>query len=333
MKQTEKIDFVITWVDGSDKKWKEKFCKYKYNGGDTRDIRYRDTDTLKYWFRAVEKYASWVNKIYFITDDQIPEWLNLDNEKLVYISHKDYIPKEYLPTFSSHTIELNLHRIDSLSEQFVLFNDDVFINDYVSPEDFFVNGLPKDTAVMNPTISLENPPFLVPCVDNMVINRHFNKKEVLKKNFRKFYNFKYGIFTLTNIMYTASKYFVGFNTFHLANSFKKSTFYEVWNAEYDLLHNASLHKFRQQTDPNQWVFQYWQFCKGEFMPRNPKIGLFKIVNTQDDLDEVISCLKNSSHKIVTINDSDDMELDFDEFKNRLIREFEQKFPTKSSFEK
>ena len=178
MKQTEKIDFVITWVDGSDEKWKEKFCKYKYNGGDARNVRYRDTDTLKYWFRAVEKYASWVNKIYFITDNQIPEWLNLDNEKLVYVSHKDYIPKEYLPTFSSHTIELNLHRIDSLSEQFVLFNDDVFINDYVNLDDFFVNGLPKDTAVMNPTISLENPPFLVPCVDNMVINRHFNKKEV-----------------------------------------------------------------------------------------------------------------------------------------------------------
>ena len=69
------------------------------------------------------------------------------------------------------------------------------------------------------------------------------------------------------------------------------------------------------------------------MPRNPNIGLFKIVNTQNDLDEVISCLKQSSHKILTINDSDDMELDFDEFKNTLIREFEQKFPTKSSFEK
>ena len=31
--------------------------------------------------------------------------------KVVWGKHEDYIPKQYLPTFSSHPIELNMHRI------------------------------------------------------------------------------------------------------------------------------------------------------------------------------------------------------------------------------
>lgn len=66
---------------------------------------------LKYWFRGVEKYAPWVHKIYFVTCGQKPDWLNENHDKLVLVNHEDYIPHEYLPTFSSHTIELNFHRI------------------------------------------------------------------------------------------------------------------------------------------------------------------------------------------------------------------------------
>ena len=56
-------------------------------------------------------------------------------------------PEEYLPTFNSHTIEMNLHRIKGLSEQFVYFNDDMFINKPMKPRDFFVHGKPCDTDV------------------------------------------------------------------------------------------------------------------------------------------------------------------------------------------
>ena len=69
-------------------------------------------------------------------------WLNTENPKLTVVNHKDYIPEEYLPTFSSHPIELNLHRIKGLSEQFVYFNDDTFIINAMQPEDFFKKGLP-----------------------------------------------------------------------------------------------------------------------------------------------------------------------------------------------
>ena len=63
------IDFVITWVDGSSLEWQKEKAKYDKNPLTLANssLRYRDWDQLKYWFRGVEKYAPWVNKIYFVT--------------------------------------------------------------------------------------------------------------------------------------------------------------------------------------------------------------------------------------------------------------------------
>ena len=132
-----KIDFVIPWVDGSNLEW----CKQKneYSPSQETDCgenRYRDMGLLRYWFRAVETYAPWVNKVHFITWGHLPQWLNTDCKKLNIVNHKDYIPEKYLPVFSSHPIELNIHRIKGLSEQFVYFNDDMFLNGRVE-ENFF----------------------------------------------------------------------------------------------------------------------------------------------------------------------------------------------------
>ena len=90
----EKIDFVIMWVDGADEKWLEEKKMYDTNvdieaGG---DHRFRDWDNLQYWFRGVEKFAPWVNSVYFITCGHYPEWLNLDHPKLKFVKHSDYIP-------------------------------------------------------------------------------------------------------------------------------------------------------------------------------------------------------------------------------------------------
>nr|WP_277750430.1 hypothetical protein [Latilactobacillus curvatus] len=39
---------------------------------------YRDYGLFKYWFRSIEKNAPWVNKVYLVTEDHLPEWLNKD---------------------------------------------------------------------------------------------------------------------------------------------------------------------------------------------------------------------------------------------------------------
>ena len=71
-KGKQKIDFVITWVDGSDDRWQKEKQKTRKHLGivadvDDRKERYRDWDNLQYWFRGVEKYAPWVRKIHFVT--------------------------------------------------------------------------------------------------------------------------------------------------------------------------------------------------------------------------------------------------------------------------
>ena len=62
---TETIDFVICWVDGNDPVWQEEKRKYSPDRGqDGGIVRFRDWDNLQYWFRGVEKFAPWVNKIH-----------------------------------------------------------------------------------------------------------------------------------------------------------------------------------------------------------------------------------------------------------------------------
>ena len=139
MENMEKIDFVVTWLDPNDSEWQKSYAHYSQNSkGDISQARFRDMKVFNYWFRAVETYAPWVNKVFLITNGKFPNWINKNNPKLVLVKHEDYMPKEYLPTFNSCAIELHMHKIKGLSEYFVYFNDDVFLNSPVKPDYYFM---------------------------------------------------------------------------------------------------------------------------------------------------------------------------------------------------
>ena len=139
------IDFVVPWLDSTDPIWQEQFMTYSPNTKGNKDnARFRNMDIFHYWFRAVEKYAPWVRKVFLITNGKFPDWINKEHPKLVLIRHEDYMPAEILPTFNVCAIELHIHRIEGLSEHFVYFNDDIFLNSPVLPEYYFKNGLPCD---------------------------------------------------------------------------------------------------------------------------------------------------------------------------------------------
>ena len=132
--KTPKIDFVITWVDGSDPVWDMQRQETLRKQGifvdeslDNSTARYRDWDILKYWFRGVETFAPWSTKFILLTYGHLPKWLKKEHPKLHIVRHEDFIPAEFLPTFSSHPIEWNFHRIEWLTENFVYFNDDMFL--------------------------------------------------------------------------------------------------------------------------------------------------------------------------------------------------------------
>ena len=342
MAQKFPIDFVITWVDGNDPKWQAEKEIYKKTDGDARKNRYREWGTLKYWFRGIDKYAPWVNKIYFVTWGHLPSWLNVNHPKLVIVNHKDYIPAEYLPTFSSRPIDMNFHRIADLSEHFVYFNDDMFLIRPVARSDFFINGLPCDAAIQDVVVpkgkgdngeklqgdSLYTAVFY----DTAVLNRNFVKKRVLKAHYNKWFSYKYRKQLLKNVVLNGWNFFTGFKTVHLPYSYCKSVYNEVWNKEPEVLNEACMHKFRTATDVNHYIFSYWQFATGKFMPRDISIGsLMALCNDDSKNSRIYSAIRKQQKKIICINDQFTGD-NYDTVKKNLIDSFEMILPTKSSFE-
>lgn len=325
------IDFVIPWVDNSDPVWRTQRDSCLSEQQIPDESRYRDWDTLRYWFRAVEKYAPWVNRIFFITCGHLPDWLNQSHPKLRIISHSDYIPQEYLPTFSANPIELNLHRIPDLTETFVYFNDDTFLNAPVSPEDFFIAGLPCNCAVMEPFLPVEpGDPYPHILLNDMAfINRHFHKQSVLKQNKSKWYHPVYGKYLLKNMYYTPGALFSGFRNLHIPSSMKKSTFNKVWSLEPELLHNACKNKFRSLEDVNQNIFTFYDLCCGNFSPRSAQFGKCYGIGISNE--EMYTDLLIGKHKLICINDHPNIKA-FEQEKANLITVFQQKLPQKSAFE-
>lgn len=137
------IDVVFTWVDNTDKAWQKKYKKHKLEGiaaqlGQyaTDSARFDNHNELFYSVKAVKKYLPWVRHIYIVTDNQIPDWLE-QIKGITIIDHTEIIDNKYLPTFNSHVIEAFLYRIPDLSENFIYFNDDVFVAKGLPQEHFF----------------------------------------------------------------------------------------------------------------------------------------------------------------------------------------------------
>jgi len=326
-----KIDFVIPWVDGNDSKWIELYNKYSsvkkilvtddYGTYNSNTKRYQDIGLLRYWFRCIEKNASWVNRVFFITNGQKPDWINLDCKKLVWIKHEDYIPKEYLPVFSSHPIELNLHRIKDLSEHFVYFNDDFFILNKITTAHYFNDDfLPCDFAILNRVMPEQMGHIIL---NNLVeINIRFDKNKVIAKNKNKWFNLVYGKELLLTLFFNKYPRFSGFRGTHTAQPFLKSTFEEVWRNCEHVLCETSASKFRSITDVSQYLFRYWQLVTGKFHPVSPKGR--KLFGFNMDIKELARCFVDHRVKEVCINDG--------ETHDDIIKLFEMYYPEKSDFE-
>lgn len=78
-----------------------------------------DTDGtrhLKYQFRGLDRYMSWINNVYLVvfSESQVPDWVNRETVKV--ITDDMYIPKKYLPTFNTATKQMHLQFIPGLEE-------------------------------------------------------------------------------------------------------------------------------------------------------------------------------------------------------------------------
>ena len=329
---SDKIDFVITWVDGNDPEWrmkKESFLPQVDNNMNS-ESRYRDWEILKYWFRSVEKNAPWVNNIFLITEGHLPNWLNVNHDKLRIIKHSDYISDEYLPTFNSNVIEINISKLPDLSEHFVLFNDDMFINAPVNPDDFFKNGLPRDTGIFSPIVPISGTISNI-LVNNVgIVNKKFNTRQIFRNNFFKFFNYKYGKHLIKNFCVLPWSHILGFYDSHIPVSYLKSRFIEASEFAKDEISLLSMNRFRQPNDISHWLVRYWQLASGCFYPRRISFG--QMYDIERDFSKIRKDVITSKHKVICLEDGETV-LHYEESKRKIVELFESVYTKQSKFER
>lgn len=335
----DKIDVVIPWVDNTDLNWistKEKYeKKYLLDKKSNGNNRYQNWENLHYLLRGIEKYMSWVNKIFIITANQCPTFINDSHPKLRIINHSEYIPKKYLPTFNSNVIELNYHRIKELSEQFILFNDDCFPIAEQKLEDYFIDGIPCDEGIESPIVptdigNISNYASYVKANNILIINQHFNKREVQSRDWDKWCHPCYGELLKRNQGLNYWNHFVGFHDYHLPFSLLKSTLSEVWKLENEKLDEVCQNKFRNYNDLSCSLIRYWQLCKGDFIPKKVKGKTFLI--SGENYCKIVQEIEKYNGPMICLTE----DCTSDEFviiKQEINRVLETKLPEKSSFER
>lgn len=333
------IDIVIPWVDGEEAEWKKQreACRKKYNPEKLSDsnIRFESWENLQYWFRAVERNLPWVHKIFFITWGHLPGFLDTGHPKLEIVTHGEYIPEEYLPTFNSAAIEMNVHRIAGLAENYIMFNDDLFPLRPIEEEYYFKDDLVCDEAVENVIVTAAIGPIANMArymqVNNMsIINRHFKKRQVQKKHWDKWYCKDYGELLERTRSLQYWNDFPGFHDPHMANALKKSVLKKLWELEGEALDKSCRGHFRSAADINQYLIRYWQLCQGQFHPRRT-LGKMCLVN-MDNYQEYADGIRHQKWQSVSLNE-DCTANEFEIIKKEINGALAELFPEKSSFEK
>ena len=135
------MDAVIAYVNGCEKVWRTEYNKYcSFNPA--YYFWFYDWGTLKYVLRGISIYMPYIKNVFLIVSniEQVPDYV--DQSKVKIVLHKDFISEEYLPTFQPNTIELYMHRIPGLDEEFVYFNDDMIPMNPIAYSDLVYMGKP-----------------------------------------------------------------------------------------------------------------------------------------------------------------------------------------------
>ena len=323
----QKIDFVILWVDGNDPVWQKEKAKYSPSrSSDVAKNRYRDWETLRYFFRGVESFAPWVNKIHFVTSGHFPSWLNLNHEKLHFVRHEDFIDKKYLPLFNSSAIEINIHNIKDLSNHFVYFNDDMFLTRSVKPTDFFKNELPCDSAILSPIIPKGADGFYKCLANNTAIINHHFKKHLTHKWFSP----KYHSDLFRNLALSPWHNYPGFHNPHIPISFDKSLMKKAFALDPTAVETTNSSRFRDNnSNITIWLARYYQLVTNNFVPRSTNFG--HNFEYSSDNSKMYSAIRDHTYSTICLNDIPG-DYNFEAEKKKTLDALHFILPKKSTFE-
>jgi len=138
----EKIDAVITWVDGSEPNYK---LKLEENLKNKKIInrQYTQANEIDFCVASIIKFAPFVRKIFVVTDKQKPKFSGIRHmvslEKIEIIDHEEIFRDnlDCMPSFNIRSIDALLFKIKNLSDKFIYFNDDMFLIKETTKEDWF----------------------------------------------------------------------------------------------------------------------------------------------------------------------------------------------------
>lgn len=308
------IDLVYLWADGNDEAWMTK--KNIFLGKDatsntesTSKARTANHDELLYSLRSIEKNANWIRKIFIVTDEQTPQWLNRNNEKIQIVDIREIIPAEALPCYNSVIIEHFLYKIPGLSEHFLYSNDDMFILKPVEPSFFFnQDGLPIVRLQKSHSNKLSQKIKALLNIDNNIYRRTIrNAANLIHK--------KWGIY------FTAMPH-------HNMDAYLKSAHRDVVEREFPTEINGTIQNhIRSEKDIQRIIYLYYLLAT--------KQGILRYVNRYESMRLRVhkgnfeKKLSHYSPSFFCINDS---HRSTDDDRKQIKPFLENVFPEPSSFE-
>ncbi|MEU8570126.1 stealth conserved region 3 domain-containing protein [Streptomyces pathocidini] len=308
------VDVVYTWVDDSDPRWRKERAAWTESGGvretDTGDARFRNRDELRYSLRSLATHAPWVRNIHLVTAGQTPEWLDTSRPGIQVVDHREiFADPTHLPTFNSHAIESQLHRIEGLSEHFLYVNDDVFLGQPLRANHFFQsNGAAH--FFRSPTAV---PPSPLAQDDEGYIAAGKNNRELLRAAFGR----------------VATHGFV-----HAPHPLRRSVLEEIAERFPDEIAATAGNRFRAPTDLSvtSSLHHHYGYLTGRSVPST--ISCAYVNAGRYDHHTVLSRLLAARNRnVFCIGDSADGEVPATE-QDRVIRAFlAGYFPVRSPFEK
>lgn len=303
MKNKDIIDFVFPYVDCTDSKWQMIYRQYCDDHGINKPLekeRFRSWDLLRYYFRGIDKYMPFIRNVYMIVSntEQVPKWL--DRSKVKIILHKDIIPKEYLPTFSSPCIEMFLGQIEGLSEKFIYGNDDIFTIGPTMPDDFF-------TADDKVKVRLNQ---------RNLNNNHSNFEQTVYKEYKMIAKY-YGKSDDT------------FNYEKPSHGFFPMLKSQVLSAQHKFKAEIerSINAFRTCEDINQYLYTYEAKFNNKLVHGGPT---FVYIGNERSLAKAVNSIENHKYQTICINDA--VWPNFDHDKYEIKKAFSKIFPATCRFE-
>lgn len=93
----------------------------------------------------------------------------------------------------------------------------------MEPEDFFRNGLPRDYCIETALVQDDiNNPFACILMNNAaLVNMHYSKREVIGRNWKKWFHPAYGKMVFRNMLMLPYREFSSFKYSHISSSFEE----------------------------------------------------------------------------------------------------------------